>query len=241
MLTSHVAAWRSSAPTPAQLKELFAQIESGRITSAVVQSLLRGETGFKHEALCRNVLVGDIIFPEDIEGVTNLRYPHEDHAEYRRKLPNQDLLWWCRKNEYALIAGPPLPLSLSDLYGMWPERFQKMPNIKAGYVTHEKVSPGWLYIGKRVVLVSAHLPQSAQIKLLSPKERLPNIAELGWALFIYRIVRSRWLLDCEALRTSTMAQNGKNVRGGNSGSTFWFDEWGIDERYTSIAPVRVLA
>jgi len=37
-----VAGWASSAPTPAQLKELFAQIESGRITNESLQAFLQG-------------------------------------------------------------------------------------------------------------------------------------------------------------------------------------------------------
>lgn len=43
MTASHAAAWASDAPTPAQLKELFAQIDYGRITGARMQVLLRGD------------------------------------------------------------------------------------------------------------------------------------------------------------------------------------------------------
>ncbi|MEX2054996.1 MAG: hypothetical protein WD972_02340 [Candidatus Andersenbacteria bacterium] len=39
--SSHVAARASEQPTPAQLKELFAQIESGRITKTSLQRFLR--------------------------------------------------------------------------------------------------------------------------------------------------------------------------------------------------------
>ncbi len=42
MHRSHAADWGPKAPTPAQLKEFFAQIESGRITKAGLQILLRG-------------------------------------------------------------------------------------------------------------------------------------------------------------------------------------------------------
>ena len=44
MGNSHAAHWASEAPTPAQLKEFFAQIESGRVTRSRLQSLLRGES-----------------------------------------------------------------------------------------------------------------------------------------------------------------------------------------------------
>lgn len=41
---SHTAGWASDSPTPAQLKELFAQIESGRVTRKSLQGFLRGGT-----------------------------------------------------------------------------------------------------------------------------------------------------------------------------------------------------
>ena len=43
MSNSHVTGWALDAPTPAQLKELFAQIESGRVTRQSIQAFLRGE------------------------------------------------------------------------------------------------------------------------------------------------------------------------------------------------------
>jgi hypothetical protein len=43
MNRSHAAARASATPTPAQLKELFAQIEVGRVTKARLQAFLRDE------------------------------------------------------------------------------------------------------------------------------------------------------------------------------------------------------
>ena len=42
MLKSHASAWASDAPTPAQIKEFFAQVESGKVTKARFQKFLRG-------------------------------------------------------------------------------------------------------------------------------------------------------------------------------------------------------
>jgi len=44
---SHVNGWASDAPTPAQLKEFFAQIQSGRITKEILQGFLRGRKDFR--------------------------------------------------------------------------------------------------------------------------------------------------------------------------------------------------
>lgn len=43
MAKSHVAAWGPDPPTPAQLKEFFAQVESGQLTHSRLQGLLRGD------------------------------------------------------------------------------------------------------------------------------------------------------------------------------------------------------
>ena len=43
MEKSYVAGWTSESPTPAQLKEFFAQIDTGRITKERLQAFLRGE------------------------------------------------------------------------------------------------------------------------------------------------------------------------------------------------------
>lgn len=43
MEKSHITGWTSESPTPAQLKEFFAQIERGRITKESLQVFLRGE------------------------------------------------------------------------------------------------------------------------------------------------------------------------------------------------------
>ncbi|KKT82159.1 MAG: hypothetical protein UY12_C0014G0011 [Parcubacteria group bacterium GW2011_GWA2_47_8b] len=42
MEKSYAAGWASDAPTPAQLKEFFAQIASGRVTGKRLQDFLRG-------------------------------------------------------------------------------------------------------------------------------------------------------------------------------------------------------
>lgn len=43
MVKSHATGWPSDAPTPAQLKEFFAQIASGRVTKSRMQIFLRGK------------------------------------------------------------------------------------------------------------------------------------------------------------------------------------------------------
>jgi hypothetical protein len=44
MTQLHAAGWTSESPTPAQLKEFFSQVESGKVTKDRLQAFLRGET-----------------------------------------------------------------------------------------------------------------------------------------------------------------------------------------------------
>lgn len=43
MAKSHASAWASDAPTPAQFKEFFSQVDSGKVTKDRLQAFLRGE------------------------------------------------------------------------------------------------------------------------------------------------------------------------------------------------------
>ncbi|MDO8715659.1 MAG: hypothetical protein Q7J73_02460 [Dehalococcoidales bacterium] len=43
MIKSHATGWASDSPTPAQMKELFAQIDSGRVTKTRFQGFLRND------------------------------------------------------------------------------------------------------------------------------------------------------------------------------------------------------
>src|SRR5712692_10425680 len=44
MEKSHIAGWVSDSPTPAQLKEFFSQVTSGRVTKARLQAFLRDKS-----------------------------------------------------------------------------------------------------------------------------------------------------------------------------------------------------
>ncbi len=62
MKTSHVAGQPSGAPSAAQLKEFFAQIESGRITKSKLQLFLRGDVHATTSYELARVLLGKNFF-----------------------------------------------------------------------------------------------------------------------------------------------------------------------------------
>lgn len=49
MSKSRAAGWPSDAPTAAQLKEFFAQVESGKVTKEGLQDFLRSSSSFSFE------------------------------------------------------------------------------------------------------------------------------------------------------------------------------------------------
>ncbi|MEK7647123.1 MAG: hypothetical protein AAB378_01950 [Patescibacteria group bacterium] len=64
---SHAAGWGSDAPTPAQLKELFAQIESGRVTREKLQGWLNDKfpmRGFYAD----EEIFSDYAYPKEYKG-----------------------------------------------------------------------------------------------------------------------------------------------------------------------------
>src|SRR3989338_6163987 len=64
MEKSYAAGWASDAPTPAQLKEFFAQIASGRVTGKRLQDFLRGI-----DVTCSERGKGEApVFSRDMEG-----------------------------------------------------------------------------------------------------------------------------------------------------------------------------
>jgi hypothetical protein len=58
MSQSRAVAWDADSPTPAQIKEFFAQIEKGRITHSRLQGFLRG---FARTSIHLNVLAGETV------------------------------------------------------------------------------------------------------------------------------------------------------------------------------------
>ena len=55
----------------------------------------------------RSVLGDDIISPFNIAPVWNLSYSEEQIQYLAKTFPSEDMLHWCKANNYALIVSPP--------------------------------------------------------------------------------------------------------------------------------------
>jgi hypothetical protein len=77
MSQSRAAAWDTDSPSPAQLKEFFAQIERGRITHSRLQGFLRG---FASTSIHLNVLAGQTVPEPHYYNMTGYTIKIVDHA-----------------------------------------------------------------------------------------------------------------------------------------------------------------
>lgn len=62
---------------------------------------------FKNKKIAREILGNDIIFPDEITEVRGLSYSEEQLKQLDQMFPTEDMLRWCRYNNYAVMPAPP--------------------------------------------------------------------------------------------------------------------------------------
>jgi len=211
----------SQAPSPAQLKEFFSQIESDRITSGRLQEFLRGDKRLSSYALAQDILGYDsFITPEEVTKAHGPSYTGAQLKHFADTLPSEDVLRWCQNNNYALVAGPPVPLGLLEI---------QFPNVKISHRdTHDKAITKWLVISKEPVQNSTNKNWDEQLRLLSKDERVANAAEMGWFITTFYWARGVRLFDNNSVRTSDITWDGLRVEVG-----FWNNGSGVMSNYRS--------
>lgn len=164
----------------------------------------------------REILGQDFISPEEVElgmarsgGIASYGL---DIELFHRTLPPEEVVKWCKANDYMLVAGPPLPVSFSEIRGLHPEfNFGKgmgywYEGMEFDY--KDTVKPGWLMLRKGPVPNSNGYNWHKQQKLLSEVERVPNLPEVAWGITIYHHVRRVYLLSDTYVRTSSIGPDG---------------------------------
>ncbi|MFH0814610.1 MAG: hypothetical protein V1902_00745 [Candidatus Falkowbacteria bacterium] len=230
MKKSHAAGWASDSPTPAQLKEFFAQIEAGRITRGRLQKFLR-ERGMNCEDIAAEILGKNFINAAEIETAFGMKYTAEQLAILAATMPPEKVLREMAANEYMLVAGPPQAMSMLDVRAKKPELFYSKADDgwyckqEQTFARDDKVGEGWLALRKKVVPNSTDKTWGEQQKLLSAEERVPNAAEVAWGVIAYKAVRDEFLLPTMYARTSSVSALGVHVLIG------YFDAAGLHVYY----------
>lgn len=227
MRKSHIAGWASDAPTPAQLKELFSQIASGRITKRRLQTFLRNGTVFKNEheneneKVARMILGDDIVFPDEIAEARGLSYTDADLKHFAETMPSEEALRWCKANGYVVVAGPPSPMGLLEVRSLKPNYFYPKTGEEwyewDAFLHDDKAKTEWLSIRKAPVPNSVNLKWDDQLRLLSKDEKLPNAGEISWFITTFYAVRHVWLFKRVYVRTSSCTSDFSQIDVGDLG------------------------
>ncbi len=218
MKKSHIAGWASDSPTPAQLAELFRQIQNGRVTKKKLQAFLRRGVIFKNEDIARKILGDDIIFPDEIAEACGLSYSEEQLKRLADVLPSEDVLRWCKANNYVVAACPPKPMSLLEVRSLKPDIFYSKSGgwyVDQEFAQEDKTSFGWLAIRKDIVPKSQSKNWDEQLRLLAGEELVPNAGEFAWFITTYYEVRGVRLFERIYARTSSVDSGGDRVYVGN--------------------------
>ncbi len=225
MKKSHTTGWASDSPTPAQLKEFFSQLESGRITKRKLQGFLRSGQAFASEDLARKILGDDIIFPDEVAEARGLSYTEDQLRHFVETIPSKEVLRSLKANNSALVAGPSSPMSLLDVRQLESGPFYS----KAGgwyevqkFASDDKVPTEWLAIRKDPVPNSTSRNWSEQLGLIKAEERVPNVGEISWFAATFFKVRGARLFESVYVRTSSVVSGGSRVYVG------FFDSDGLD-------------
>lgn len=227
-MKKHASGCGSDYPYPGQLKELFAQIESDKITSRNLQLFLNGkldqllsEERANFEDI-EKILGDDFILPgrsyeHFFEWYTNIQ-----HRMFNQALPAKRKVEWLKNNDYMLIAGPSHTSTVYDLQKYFQikemgELEIRTKAVRPGYdefnIIANIVQCGWYEIKKTEFpgsrgrswndCVKSSRDAFPRSKYLQEGE-IPNIAEVIWAFTTYRAVRGVTLLPKGfSLMTST--------------------------------------
>lgn len=167
------------------------------------------------ESLARGILGEDIIFPREISLKRGLVYNQVQLRHLLNTLPAAHELNWCKERGCVVIAAPPEPMSLIDVYSIESDLFHKKGCYSQGFSRADRTTPGWIAIKKTLVEGSTNRNWQDQQRCLLGSERVPNAAEASWFITTFLKVSGVKLLTLDLVRTaSVLSPNGHVCVGG---------------------------
>ena len=192
----------------------------------------------------RQILGDDFISPDEVaEARKSVSYCPEQLRHLEATLPSEEILKWCKANNYAVVAGPPTPRGLLDTWSLNAQLFYSKTQQSSWYWNDnqkfsrdDQASCNWIAIRKDIVPDSTSKNFGKQQKLLSKEEQVPNAVEFSWFVTTYAEVRKVRLFSNVYARTLSVSAFGYHVHLGYFGSDglyvngyFW-----DDSRYDGI-------
>ncbi|OGI83337.1 hypothetical protein A2997_02495 [Candidatus Nomurabacteria bacterium RIFCSPLOWO2_01_FULL_36_10b] len=171
----------------------------------------------------KKVLGEDFITPEEISATCRIQYSPQQLIYFMDHPPDYDNIIWCKNNGFMLVAGPPNDMNLLQIRHSMEKTLFCNQYWYTGewFGKNDWVKPSWLMVRKREVPHSKHKNWMEQKTLVRQPEYIPNVAELAWAVIMYKKVRGVYLLPNYMLRTSSVSDDGHHVEVGK------FDEGGL--------------
>lgn len=212
MSKSH-AAGMGSSPTPAQLKELFAQIDTGRITKRRIQRLIGPCVSMCNENAAVRIMGDDIIFPDEIAHALGLKYDDQTYGMLSDSMPGLQQLRICKDKQMLVLPGPPGALDLVGIGNHASSRKIKVAGRRCGkkavdISSSDDIFGGWYAVRK------AELPGSLMTSWSQRTEYvirncgyIPTAAEVTWAILAYYLVQGEWLFPIHSVWTASESRN----------------------------------
>lgn len=178
-------------------------------------------------ALARSILGADFISPEEVaNSLKSIVYTDEQLTRFGDTLPTQDILEWCRDNNMMLVASPPTALTVLDVRAIHSDVYDSEGGPCGWYISPtEKFACAdriealaWIAFRKEPVEDSLNKTWTEQQALVLDPLRVPNAAEVTWALTVYKDVRDIYLLEELYVRTSSVGSGGEHYVVGCFGS-----------------------
>jgi len=163
-------------------------------------------------ALAQSILGADFITPEEVTSARpRIVYTDEQITALAESLPSEDVLKWCKDNDYAVMPAPPQAYSLLDVCEIQSAHFYSKTGGRYSdhkFAREDKTSFGWLAIKKTPFANSTRKSWTDQNKLLSALEQVPNAAEMSWFITTYFEVRGIRLFEGVYVLTSSCISDG---------------------------------
>ena len=172
------------------------------------------------EDFARLILGVDLITPEDIETKTGIRYTDEQKAHAAKTMPTSlETLQAIKADGMMMVFGPSEDSTIINVRDF--EGFSQLFYSKTGgwyakdkekFSRTDKVRGGqWLIIRKTPVDGSTSKNWSEQSAMIKSGDRVPNVAEMSYAVTLYYQVRNMYLLGNVVVRTSSVDAGGLRV------------------------------
>lgn len=191
---------------------------SGKFQTGLIALLRECSAKQPDYALAQSILGVDFVTPEDIMKASAVVYNKKQLVALHAAIPPEDVLRWCKENNFVVIAAPPNPINLLNVRTLDNSLFYSKTGgwySEQKFASENKTGSGWLMIRKDPVPKSTSKNWDEQNKLISGVERVPNSAEVSWLVTIYFKVRGIRLLENIYVRCSDLDSDGGRVDVGN--------------------------